>query len=49
MSPFGFFPFPTPDAIKAFVLSTIQGGIGLGRLFAEATITFVENLLIGLA
>lgn len=40
---------PTPDGIKMFVLSTIQAGIELGRLFADTTITFVENLLFGIA
>lgn len=40
---------PTPEGIRAFVMSTIEGGIGLGRLFAEATIRFVESLLVGIA
>lgn len=46
--PAALFP-PTPDGIKAFVLSTIRGGIEMGRLFAETTIRFVENLLVGIA
>lgn len=40
---------PTPDGIKQFVLTTIQAGIELGRLFADTTITFVSNLLVGIA
>ena len=40
---------PTPEGVRDFVLNTMKGGIELGRLFAEATITFVENLFIGLA
>lgn len=46
--PMSLFP-PTPDGIRAFVVSTIQGGIEMGRLFAETTIRFVENLLVGIA
>lgn len=40
---------PSPDAIRQFVISTIQAGIELGRLFADTTITFVSNLLVGIA
>jgi len=40
---------PTPDGIRQFVTQTIQGGIELGRLFSDATITFVSNLLVGVA
>lgn len=46
--PQSLFP-PTPDGVRQFVLSTIQGGIELGRLFSDATITFVSNLLVGIA
>lgn len=46
--PQGLFP-PTPDGIRQFVLSTIQAGIEMGRLFADTTITFVSNLLVGIA
>ena len=40
---------PSFEGVKAFVLSTIKSGIEMGRLFAETTITFVENLLFGIA
>lgn len=40
---------PTPEGIRDFVLNTIKGGIEMGRLFADTTITFVENLMVGLA
>lgn len=46
--PQSLFP-PTPEGLRDFVLGTIQGGIELGRLFAEGTIKFVEALLVGLA
>jgi hypothetical protein len=46
--PQSLFP-PTPDAIRQFVLATIQAGIEMGRLFADTTITFVSNLLVGIA
>lgn len=46
--PVSLFP-PSPDAIRAFVVQTIKAGIDMGRLFAETTISFVENLLIGIA
>lgn len=47
-SPRQLFP-PTPEGIRDFVLATIRGGLDMGRLFAETTIRFVENLLIGIA
>lgn len=40
---------PSPEGIKNFVLSTIKSSIELGRLFADTTITFVENLMFGIA
>jgi hypothetical protein len=40
---------PSPEAIRAFVVATVEGGIELGRLFAEATVRFVEALLLGIA
>jgi hypothetical protein len=40
---------PSFEGVKAFVLSTIKSSIELGRLFADTTITFVENLLFGIA
>lgn len=40
---------PSPEAIRAFVVATVSGGIELGRLFSEATIKFVESLLLGIA
>lgn len=43
------FPIPTPDGIRQFVLSTIEAGIGLGRLFANATIDFVSSIMVGIA
>lgn len=46
--PQSLFP-PSPEGIRDFVLSTIKGGIELGRLFAEGTIKFVESLLVGIA
>jgi hypothetical protein len=46
--PQSLFP-PTPDGIRKFVLAAMQGGIEMGRLFADTTITFVSNLLIGIA
>jgi hypothetical protein len=47
--PTSLFPIPTPDGIRQFVLSTMQAGIGLGRLFADATIDFVSSILVGVA
>lgn len=46
--PQSLFP-PTPDAVRQFVLATVKAGIELGRLFADTTITFVSNLLVGIA
>lgn len=43
------FPFPTPGGLQKFVLSTVEAGIGLGRLFANATIDFVSSLMVGIA
>lgn len=40
---------PSFEGVKTFVLSTIKSGLEMGRLFAETTITFVENLLFGIA
>ena len=40
---------PSFEGVKAFVLSTIKSSLEMGRLFAETTITFVENLLFGIA
>lgn len=40
---------PTPEGVRAFVVSTIESGIALGRLFADATIEFVSSLLLGIA
>lgn len=48
MTPASLFP-PTPQGIRDFVVSTIKSSIDLGRLFADTTITFVENLMIGIA
>lgn len=48
MRPASLFP-PSPDAIRQFILATIKSGIEMGRLFADTTITFVSNLLVGIA
>lgn len=40
---------PTPGGVRDFVVNVTKSGIEMGRLFAETTITFVENLLVGLA
>ena len=40
---------PSFESVKSFVLSTIKSSIELGRLFADTTITFVENLMFGIA
>lgn len=40
---------PSADGIRNFVTSTVQAGIEMGRLFADTTITFVSNLLVGIA
>jgi hypothetical protein len=48
VTPQSLFP-PTPDGIRAFVVNTIKGGIEMGRLFAETTIKFVEDLMVGIA
>jgi hypothetical protein len=48
MTPSSLIP-PTPEGIRDFVLSVMQGGIEMGRLFADTTITFVSNLLVGIA
>lgn len=47
-SPQSLFP-PSVDGVKAFVLQTIQSGLELGRVFSDTTITFVGNLLVGIA
>jgi hypothetical protein len=46
--PQSLFP-PTPAGIRDFVLAVMKSGIEMGRLFADTTITFVSNLLVGLA
>jgi len=40
---------PTPEGIKNFVVQTVKGGIEMGRLFADTTITFISNLMVGIA
>lgn len=40
---------PSPAGIRDFVVSTVKSGIELGRVFSDVTITFVENLMVGLA
>lgn len=40
---------PTPEGVRDFVLAVTKAGIEMGRLFADTTITFVSDLLIGLA
>lgn len=47
-APQSLFP-PSPDAIRAFVVNTVKAGIELGKLFAETTISFVENIMVGIA
>lgn len=47
-APASLFP-PSPDGIRAFVVSTIRAGVEMGRLFADTTISFVANLLVGIA
>lgn len=47
--PESLFPVPTPGGVQKFVLSTIEAGIGLGRLFANATIDFVSSIMVGIA
>lgn len=49
MNPYGLFPFPTPDGIRQLVLAAFEGGLALGKLFAEATINFVSSILVGIA
>lgn len=49
MIPTSLFPIPTPDGVRQFVLATIEAGIGLGRLFANATIDFVSSIMVGIA
>jgi hypothetical protein len=49
MTPQSLFPVPTPDSVRQFVMSMIEGGIGLGRLFANATIDFVSSIMVGIA
>lgn len=46
--PAQLFP-PSPAGVRDFVLATVKSGIELGRVFSDVTITFVENLLLGLA
>lgn len=46
--PQSLFP-PTPTGIRDFVLAVTKSGIEMGRLFADTTITFVSNLLVGIA
>lgn len=46
--PRSLFP-PTPEGVRDFVLAVTKSGIEMGRLFADTTITFVSDLLIGLA
>lgn len=40
---------PTPAGVRDFVLAVTKSGIEMGRLFADTTITFVSDLLIGIA
>lgn len=47
--PQSLFPVPTPGGVQKFVLATIEAGIGLGRLFANATIDFVSSIMVGVA
>lgn len=46
--PESLFP-PTPTGIRDFVLAVTKAGIEMGRLFADTTITFVSDLLVGIA
>lgn len=46
--PESLFP-PTPTGVRDFVLAVTKSGIEMGRLFADTTITFVSDLLVGLA
>jgi hypothetical protein len=46
--PAQLFP-PTPSGLRDFVVNTVKAGIEMGRLFADTTITFVSNLLVGMA
>lgn len=47
-APTSLFP-PSPGAVRDFVVNTIKAGIELGQLFANTTISFVENIVIGIA
>lgn len=47
--PESLFPVPTPGGVQKIVLATIEAGIGLGRLFANATIDFVSSIMVGIA
>lgn len=40
---------PSPAGVRDFVLGTVKSSIELGKVFADTTITFVENLMLGLA
>lgn len=48
VGPASLFP-PTPAGIRDFVVNTTRAGLDLGQAFADLTIKFVGDLLIGIA
>ncbi len=40
---------PTPVGIRDFVVNTTKAGLALGQAFADLTVKFVSDLLIGMA
>lgn len=40
---------PTPEGIRDFVTGIIKSGLAMGQLFADVTIKFVGDLMVGLA
>jgi hypothetical protein len=49
VTPRGFFPLPTPEGVRDFVVSMATGGIEMGRVISEAVFVFIESLFVGLA
>jgi len=49
VTPSGLFPIPTPEGIRQLVMAAFEGGLALGRLFANAVIDFVSSIGLGIA
>lgn len=49
MTPDSFFPLPTPESVRDFVVAMMTGGLNMGRAITDAVYVFIESLFIGLA